>query len=403
MSGRGGKDMNQSKKGLPQAQVHNQLRGRQLVNPHLHQPGIAQARMTVASQMKKLPVAAPVYRPQPAPKALQPKMAQANGKPPQPVAPPVCRPQPVPKVLQTKSVKATEAAPRAGRQPAGYSGHKPVSAPQVVQRWAKTVDHNRASGVIQPDTLGAALYSVAGVLSGGAIGSFVPLVGTALGAAIGGAIGGAYGYLLPNNTVQTPPHIAPAIAPTVIGRTAADAIIQWLNGNGYGGATNYTAGVLNNDDLMISKVGGVTARTGAIAQLGIEIQARGYHTGRRIYLAQKFTNDSASNHAEMCILAAAAARGQTVQYMKCTGDHCPYCAETMSANRVTLGNPISPKSQQGWAHPFHRLFYGTQTSGTQQAKLLELRAVHNGNITAANAPLTGTVNSDPQGNSTLWF
>lgn len=87
-----------------------------------------------APQLKKLPVAPPVYRPQPVPKVLQRKVAgpQPSARPAQPkrppVAPPVYRPQPVPKVLQPK------AAPR----PA------PVfrNARSVVQRFITINDYN---------------------------------------------------------------------------------------------------------------------------------------------------------------------------------------------------------------------------------------------------------------------
>lgn len=59
--------------------------------------------MATSLQMKKQPVAPPVYRPQAGAKIVQPRIAQA-AKPQtkQPVAPPVYRPQPQPKVLQTR-------------------------------------------------------------------------------------------------------------------------------------------------------------------------------------------------------------------------------------------------------------------------------------------------------------
>jgi hypothetical protein len=80
-------------------------------NPHLQsrsgKAGVVQTKPKAGSQIRKAPVAPPVYRPQLASTELQPKMS-ADRQPiiqsrHAPLAPPVYRPQPLPRVLQTKA------------------------------------------------------------------------------------------------------------------------------------------------------------------------------------------------------------------------------------------------------------------------------------------------------------
>lgn len=114
--------MNHRKNELPQAQAQSQLRCHQSVNPHLHKPGVAQAKIAMPSQAKKQPVAPPVYRPQQTTQAVQPKAVSSTPTRKQPVAPAAYRPQPVPKVLQTKTVGGQP--PRAVQPP-----RRPVAPP----------------------------------------------------------------------------------------------------------------------------------------------------------------------------------------------------------------------------------------------------------------------------------
>ena len=202
---------------------------------------------------------------------------------------------------------------------------------------------------------------------------------------------------------QAPQNIVVKKRKKIDGKVAANAIIAWLKDHKYDKETNYTIGVLNNDDLMISKVGGATAGIAAILALKGEILDQGYNVGRNIYLANKFVPQAASNHSEMCILAAAHARNQRVLYIKCTGPHCPFCAETMRYYKVQQGNDVGTVSQKGWAHPFLRLFYGTQVTngGNQQAWVRELRQVHDALPQRIAVKYSGTVLSEPKGTSSL--
>jgi hypothetical protein len=102
--------------------------------PNISSPGkpsSAQPKTTIASHMKKQPVAPPVYRPQPAPKAMQPKMRGSLLKNPPPSAPPINRSQPA---LQSKRAS--------GRQPAVKTSGQPVAPPM-----SRT---QQMTGVLQP-------------------------------------------------------------------------------------------------------------------------------------------------------------------------------------------------------------------------------------------------------------
>ena len=142
------------------------------------------------------------------------------------------------------------------------------------------------------------------------------------------------------------------------GKVAANGIIDWLNENGYGGDSNYTVGVDKDDDLIISKVNGVTEDADAMVALGPIIVQKEWNLERRIFLAQKFNTAVGSNHAEMCVLAASGR--DTLAYMKCTNPNCDFCKAALKTYNVPSGNGGGGKSQQGWAHPFYPIFYGTQ-------------------------------------------
>lgn len=104
--------------------------GQRTVGSQLAKPGAVQLKMAMAPQVKKQPVAPPVYRPQTAPRVLQGKLVNGQrtvnsqpGRPgamqlkmaiapqvkKQPVVPPVYRPQAAPRVLQGKLVASQHA------------------------------------------------------------------------------------------------------------------------------------------------------------------------------------------------------------------------------------------------------------------------------------------------------
>lgn len=102
----------------------------------------AQLKMGAVAQLKGVPSAPPVYRPQPAPKVLQTKstVKQLVSSPSQsgkrPTAPPVYQPQLRPKVLQTKksgNQPPSLVAPSA-RNPVAPPVYRPQLAPKVLQR-----------------------------------------------------------------------------------------------------------------------------------------------------------------------------------------------------------------------------------------------------------------------------
>jgi len=150
---------------------------------------------------------------------------------------------------------------------------------------------------------------------------------------------------------------------------AARIIVKLLPG----GATNYSVGVLSNGDLIISKVGGVTALAGDIIKLAIEIKKQGLAVGRSIYLAQQFNTKVGSNHAEMCLIAAAASLQLSLEKIYCTGPHCAFCSAVMKTNSIELGNDIGDANQMGWTHPFVPLSYGQQLPSPTKDQLAELQ------------------------------
>jgi hypothetical protein len=154
------------------------------------------------------------------------------------------------------------------------------------------------------------------------------------------------------------------IHPKINAKAAVVALIEWMKKqDAFASASNYCVAALANDDLIITKVNGVTTQAAAIEMLGQKIQKEGIEFGRDIYLAQKYSTAVGSNHAEMCILAAADKLGQKVNLMGCTGPNCPYCDQMMKDDGIpSLNAGQDGKAQQGWAHPRASIFWGSQVS-----------------------------------------
>ncbi len=186
----------------------------------------------------------------------------------------------------------------------------------------------------------------------------------------------------------------------VDGATAVTEILKFLTAN-MPKDSNYCVALLGNDDLIIAKVNGVTDKAAKMAELQAKIEEENIEVGRTIYLAQKYNTALGSNHAEMCILAAANAMGQSVTEMGCTGPNCPYCAAMLSHEGINSRNAGQDgKAQQGWAHPTQPVFWGSQVSNasvTEQVK--DLKSYLQG-----NAPQIGkiTLNAS-QGKYTQWL
>jgi|ERR1043165_1457299 hypothetical protein len=122
--------MNNGRKWPPQPQHRPGQRPAQPHRPNVLQPKAA------ALLVRKTPTAPPVYRPQPAPRCLQPKAATPQ-QPPSPgrinaaaPPPPVYRPQPTPKVLQRKPAVTSHPplSVRAKQKPPVPPASRPQSA-----------------------------------------------------------------------------------------------------------------------------------------------------------------------------------------------------------------------------------------------------------------------------------
>lgn len=189
-------------------------------------------------------------------------------------------------------------------------------------------------------------------------------------------------------------------APRVAADAAAQQIITWLTANGGGGQqVNYSVGTLPDGDLVISKVNGVTAATALVrGGLATFIRGNGLEVGRDIYLAQKFNTATGSNHAEMCILAAA----PDVTMIYCTGPHCAFCATVMTAQGVELGAGTGGSAQMGWTHPSRQIAYGSQ-SGETDGQLAELDAIENDLPLPAGPRAHTQLHKAPNGRKTKWL
>lgn len=169
------------------------------------------------------------------------------------------------------------------------------------------------------------------------------------------------------------------VVPKVDAETAVGVLIPKMK-KIFTKAANYCVAALDNGDLMITKVNGVTAKASGMDKLAQYIRKQKIDKGRRIYLAQKYNTALGSNHAEMCILAAARVVGAQVTYMGCTGPNCPYCAQMMSDEGVpSLNAGQDGKAQMGWAHPWENLFWGQQVSNDPVAnQVADLASVNAG-------------------------
>jgi hypothetical protein len=224
------------------------------------------------------------------------------------------------------------------------------------------------------------------------------------------SIGQALGQYQPTVTQpQQPSSQAPSSAITqekqggdaekVDGQTAVTIVLAFLTSN-MDKNSNYCVALLGDGDLIISKVNGVTGAAGGMEALKSHIRLKKIEKGRSIYLAQKYNNALGSNHAEMCIVAAAKEMGKTVDEMGCTGPNCPYCAAMLEHEKIDSRNAGQDgKAQQGWAHPTEPVFWGSQVKDVPvDLQVADLKAYLKG----AEPKIGKRTLNVSQGRSTLW-
>lgn len=181
---------------------------------------------------------------------------------------------------------------------------------------------------------------------------------------------------------------------------AGKNVVGWLRKKA-GGGTNYTVAVCN-DDLYITKVGGVTKATKLIKELKTHIETEGIEDGRDIYLCQTYNSGQPSNHAEMCVLAAIGeANLGNITFLECTSPSCDYCAATLTHYGVPNTSPDDePASQAGWTHPFQKVAFGTQL-GDHRTQVAELKAYLAD--TGAKLTIGKTIGTAPSGRCEKWL
>ena len=139
---------------------------------------------------------------------------------------------------------------------------------------------------------------------------------------------------------------------------------------------NFSVGLTASGDIYVSKVGGMATETAYLQKIRTHLESNKYHVGRNIKFAGKFnTAYTSGNHAEMCILAAARADGQTLSVIYCSGPHCAFCAAMMTKAGVTLGAATGDDRQSGWAHPFAPIFLGSSVSEDTASQLKALKSL----------------------------
>lgn len=158
-----------------------------------------------------------------------------------------------------------------------------------------------------------------------------------------------------------------------------DDVVDWIKQQDFflnSQALNYAVGITTSDNMIISKVAGVTTKTSGMSDLIAQIKKQDWWSTqiKGLYLAGTFGGDGGSNHGEMCVLAAADELGEELAEMGCTGDNCPACATMLSDAAVTTRNETAKGSQSGWIHPRGRMALGSQLNRDWAGQIDELKA-----------------------------
>lgn len=156
-------------------------------------------------------------------------------------------------------------------------------------------------------------------------------------------------------------------------KAAGQSIVGWLREEARNDS-NYTVAVCNGL-IYISKVGGVTADTELMGGLREHIKESGIDQRFQIYLCKSYVPSQASNHAEMCVVAALGpANLNNFTFFECTSPSCAYCAVFLGHYGVPNDSPAGdPASQTGWIHPFRPVAFGTQL-GPEAPQVQELKS-----------------------------
>lgn len=158
----------------------------------------------------------------------------------------------------------------------------------------------------------------------------------------------------------------------------ANEVLDWIKAQPFyqgAQALNYAVGLTRGSKLIISKVGGVTSATAAMAGLDTMLRSKPWWTSLEgVYLGKKFGGDGNSNHGEMCVLAAADAMEDPLIWMKCTGDNCPACYAMLADAGVHSMNDSATGSQSGWIHPRGPMALGSQLNNDWKGQIAELKS-----------------------------
>jgi hypothetical protein len=141
---------------------------------------------------------------------------------------------------------------------------------------------------------------------------------------------------------------------------------------------NWSAGWDNDGNIYLSKVGGTPPADLVRNEIVDRIEQNNYNINHTIFLAKKFGKaDGSGYHAEMCIVAAAEAKGKKLVGVKCISRICAFCHAilTNTMSKENIGAFHDDPNQGTWVHPLLPISVG-HTKGDQEVQLKLVKALN---------------------------
>jgi GNAT superfamily N-acetyltransferase len=125
---------------------------------------------------------------------------------------------------------------------------------------------------------------------------------------------------------------------------------------------NYSVGLTDNNQIIISKVGGIANMAPLDVVVNL-IACNDLYQQLDVYYASNF-NSQSGNHGEMCVIAGANALGAKLSSISCSCKSCGFCAQQMADDGITnISGNGEAKSQSVWYHPRHDAVFSASAFG----------------------------------------
>lgn len=179
---------------------------------------------------------------------------------------------------------------------------------------------------------------------------------------------------------RTPTMTDPNQDPVAIARWAAQTTLEWLMGHeSLQGVQqpNFTVGITEGGNVIISKVGGITPQSAIIKDLQANLTTLPWYQKKstvEVYTARAYAGNN--SHGEMCVLAGSEALQDRLFYMLCSGDNCPACHDTLLGAGIISGNKPADGTQAGWTHPFAPYALGNQFTSSWENQMADLHRLN---------------------------